>query len=437
VSVGAAAQAGSLVGHIAGGPPQAVALAYRRAAEHLPASVLNGTKRGRRDLLAWQAAFSPTISRTDLAVFYVILQHYNYERGDAWPGYERIAELAKCSRAAVLKSVAVLECQGFLTVERRFRLVDRWPGRHRHDRTNVYRFADGALGGPRATDDGDGASEVQLAKEREAQRLAALASAEAEGAPAEGASSVAPSPTSRPTAPASRPRGASSAPPAASGDPYWDVFVAAFTGEHHAAYGSTSDPGTCKKETLRSQVSEVLLDLAAECVAWGAQREPRLEMDHLEVAEDLARRMSRAWLKLPGTNNRHRDRKHPIGWMIGDLAKLCAEAVEGWKRVQRRLAPVPAPAFRPLVATWRPTEAPVAPHRVATQDARIREAECVAVRQAVMSGVDFSEALRLAEVEGARLRSTLAALAPAPVVLPTAAELPEQPVAPADRPPPE
>ncbi|MFS8070732.1 MAG: hypothetical protein ACMG6S_30570, partial [Byssovorax sp.] len=141
--------------------------------------------------------------------------------------------------------------------------------------------------------------------------------------------------------------------------------------------------------------------------------------------------------------NRNRDRGHPIGWMCGDLSRrLCDEAVEGWKRAQRRLLPKEAPAVRPSSTTARAPDAAAirTAENTATapapDEAAITAAENTAVMRLVRKGVDFDEALRLGRAEGAKVRAALALAAP-PLTPPAAAELHEPLVDPAGRPPPE
>jgi helix-turn-helix protein len=421
VKLPATIAAAALALQVAGAPPAEVARAYAVVAERRPDIIARqDSKYGRKDLLHWQATFAQALTRTETAVYDALLDHYNHQRRDAFPGYERIAELAKCCRRTAIRAVLVLEVTGFVTVERRFRLVDRWDGLFRHDRTNVYRFADGA---PAEASAPNGEANE--------------ASCDAPGdptAPSRLAPDLAPTPP-RPTAPCATPPAPSgqntSAPRATSfaqptGDPYWDVFEAAFVLEHRAAYGSGSTPGAVRQDHLREQTSNSLNELASECVAWGRDPERRLDVRHLLVAEDLARRLARAWIRLPGRDNRHRDRGHPLGWMCGDLTRtLCDEAVEGWKRAQRRLLPKPAPEVRS-----GPT--PPAP----PDEAAIKLAENTAVMRLVRQGVDFDQALRLGRAEGARVRAALGLANPS-LISPAAAELLPHLVERAGRPPPE
>jgi hypothetical protein len=421
VTLPAALTATALAVQVAGAPPPAVARAYERVAELRPHVIAHqDTKRGRQELLRWQAIVSPKLTRTQTAVHDAILLHYNYERRDAWPGYALIAELAKCSRRTAIRCVLVLEDEGFVTVERRFRLVDRWEGLYRHDRTNVYRFVDGAPVNAAART--AGAHDARL----DAPIDDGAIEPTAPSPPRPNDASTPPRPRASSSAPPGPPKpNAAPAPPRPTSDPYWDLFEAAFVLEHRAAYGKDSAPGSVRQEHLRVQASDMLNDLASECVAWARQAEHGLDVKHLLVAEDLARRLARAWIRLPGRDNRNRDRSHPIGWMCGDLSRrLCDETVEAWKRAQRRLLPKPAPAAQPGTTPTPPDEA------------AIRNAENEAVMRLVRKGVDFDEALRLGRAEGAKVRAALA-LATPPLTPPAAAEPHEQLVDPAGRAPPE
>jgi hypothetical protein len=416
VKLPAAIVATALAVQVAGAPPAAVARAYALVAEERPDVIAyQDSKRGRKELLHWQATLSKELTRTETAVYATILDHYNHERRDAFPGYERIAELAKCCRKTAIRAVLVLELAGFLTVERRFRCLDRWDGRYRHDRTNVYRFPDGV---PLEASTCNGSANDAPRDVPVDQR------AHEPTAPISPRPNVAPAPALQTTPKASAPSAPAFAKP--TGDPYWDVFEAAFALEHRAAYGKDSTPGAVRQDHLRDQASNALNELASECVAWGRDSERRLDVRHLLVAEDLARRLARAWIRLPGRDNRHRDRGHPLGWMCGDLTRsLCDEAVEGWKRAQRRLLPKPAPEVRS-----GPT--PPAP----PDEAAIRSAENTAIMRLVRQGVDFDQALRLGRAEGARVRAALGLANPS-LISPAAAELLPQFVERASRAPPE
>jgi hypothetical protein len=426
VSLPAAIAASALAVQVAGAPPTAVASAYVLVVEYRPDVIAyKDSKYGRKALLHWQAILSGTLTRMQTDVYKSVLEHYNHERRDAFPGYVRIAKFAKCSRRSAIRAVLVLEAAGFLTVKRRFRVLDRSEGEHRYDRTNHYRFPDGAP--VEASACGGSANEASCDTPVDE-------GANDRAAPSPPRPNVAPTPP-RPTAPNAAPTGPSrpnaSTPGARTfakptGDPYWDVFEAAFLLEHRAVYGKDSTPGAVRQDHLREQASNALNGLASECVAWGRDSERRLDLKHLLVAEDLARRLARAWLRLPGRDNRLRDRGHPLGWICGDLTSaLCDEAVEGWKRAQRHLLPKPAPEVRS-----GPTPA------VPPDEAAITLAENTAVMRLIHQGADFNQALRLGRAEGARVRATLGLANPS-LLSPAAAELLPRLVERAGRSPPE
>jgi hypothetical protein len=422
VKLPAAITATALAVQVAGAPPPAVARAYERVAELRPHVIAHqGTKHGRQELLREQAIVSLTLTRTQTVVFERILGHYNYDRRDAFPGYELIAERAKCSRRTAIRSVLALEEAGFLTVERRFRVVDRWEGLYRHDRTNVYRFPDGAPVGAAARTGGADDAPIDAPIDDGADEPTAPSP------PRPSEASAPPRPQAPNAAPPGPPRpSAAPAPARPTSDPYWDLFEAGFVLEHRAAYGKDSAPGAVRQDHLRAQASDMLNELASECVAWARQGEHGLDVRHLLVAEDLARRLARAWIRSPGRDNRTRDRGHPIGWICGDLSRaLCDEAVNGWKRAQRHLLPKAAPVVRSSTTTPPPPD-----------EAAIKTAENTAVMNLVRKGVGFDDALRLGRAEGARVRAALA-LAAAPSTPSAAAEPPEQLVDPAGPPPPE
>ena len=418
----AAIAGAALAVQVAGAPTDAVARAYAVVLERRPDIIARqDSKYGRKELLHWQATFTQDLTRTETAVFGAVLEHYNHHRGDAFPGYRRIAELAKCCIRTAIRCMVVLKDAGFVTVQHRFRLVDRWEGLFRHDRTNAYRFPDGAPA-------------QASARVGEANEPSAEAPADPTP-PTRFAPDVAPTPprpsTQSAPPPAAPPRQTTSAPSAPSfakptGDPYWDVFEAAFILEHRAAYGKDSTPGGVRQEHLRDQVSNALNELASECVAWARDPERRLDVKHLLVAEYLARRLARAWIRLPGRDNRLRDRGHPLGWICGDLTRaLCDEAVEGWKRAQRALLPKPG-------AEVRSCPTPSAP----PDEAAITLAENTTVMRLVHKGVDFDQALRLGRAEGARVRAALSLANPS-LISPAAAELLPKLVERAGRAPPE
>lgn len=428
----AAIAAAALAAQMAGAPPPDVARAYEQVAKYRPDLIASqDSKYGRKALLLRQAMSSPKLMTARARVCHMLFEHYNHERRDAFPGYKRLAEMAACSPRTAKRAVKVMKAGGFLTVESRFRLEDRWPTPYQHDRTNVYHFAVGAP--EEAFAHHSGANEES--------RDAPLDDGAGDRpAPSSPRPTVAPTPP-RPTPPNAAPPGPAwptvalalprpTAPNATSlaqptGDPYWDAFEAAFVHEHHAAYGKGSTPGEVRNVSLRKEVSDTLNELTSECVAWAHQPEHGLNVRHPLVAEELARRLVSAWLRAPGRDNRHREAGHPLGWMCVDFTKKrCDEAVESWKRAKRLLLPKPTPAVQPDPTT-------------ASHEAAIAFAEDTAIKAALFKKPsDFNLALRVGRAEGAKMRAALGLAAPS-LIAAAAAELHEPLVDLASRPPPE
>jgi hypothetical protein len=113
-------------------------------------------------------------------------------------------------------------------------------------------------------------------------------------------------------------------------DPSYLAFAAAFAEERAARYDD-GDAGTLRAEN-RAKVASYVLDLTAEANAWAKGRGLALEWS--AIREDLCRRMVRAWLALPGSNGFLDERRHPIGLMVDDLARVGPEALGAWKRAQ-------------------------------------------------------------------------------------------------------
>jgi hypothetical protein len=360
---------------------------------------------------------SPTLMTARARVCHMLFEHYNHERRDAFPGYKRLAEMAKCSPRTAKRAVKVMKIAGFMSVEHRFRLKDRWSAPYQHDRTNVYHFA---VGAPEvaSTHNGDAHDE-----RRDAPIGNGAGDGTAPSTPRPNGLSAPARPTPPKPAPPgpSKPNGApapprptapnatSFAPP--TDDPYWDAFEAAFVLEHRAAYGKGSTPGGVRPGPLRDQASGALNEIVAECVAWARQPEHGLDVWALTVAEELARWLARTWIRESGRDDRRRLKGHPIGWMCGDFTRtLCDEAVAAWKRAKRPLLPKPTPSVRPDPTT-------------ASHAAAIALAEDTAIKDSLFKKPgDFNLALRVGRAEGAKIRAALGLAAPS-LIAPAAAEL--------------
>jgi len=365
---------------LAAGVPDAVAAAYARAAESVPMAAFEAHPRGRRDLLAWQIS-SSELSSTERAVFNALLLHDNHERQDAWPSYQTIADRAGCSRRTAIRAMHQLERLGFVSVERRFRVVDRWPGRERHRRTNVYRFADGRATTVVADDEPSAPPPTAAAPQDESQPSQSAPTASTPSAP----------PKAAPI----------QVKPRATEHPYWDTFVAAFNAEHERVYGAASHPGTVRDDDLLGRTGGLLLELVSECDAWARQR--GLSVERTEIASSLSHRMAATWLTWSGTDNRLRERRHPLGWICGDLPSLAYGragefgAVERWKRDQKA---TPATAAKPVEV------------RAPVEESAIVRAEARALHALLARHVSLDEALRMARAEADRHRASLAGAGP-------------------------
>jgi hypothetical protein len=335
-----AAATTALASYVVGAAPPHVALAYARAAADNKGT-LDGSRGRRKELLLAQVQHSD-LSRTDREVSRALLSHYNHNRMDAWPGYARIAKVAHCTRRTAIKSVQRIKEAGFISIEHRWRLEDRWPGRESHDRTNVYRFADGAaLVAPEEVDAAEAAEYLADAWRESRDEALWLSSSEVvpppfvrerpNFQPPPRAASPAPAP-GKPGKPA--PVSPAAREDAARDGARWELFAAAFAAEHRAQYGAKGDRSNVKNPALKEQAVGVLWEYVSECRAWAAQRE--LEIAEIDLAKDLARRLSRAWIARPGRNNYVREKGHPIGLMVGDMARLGPEVVDAWKDAQRR-----------------------------------------------------------------------------------------------------
>jgi hypothetical protein len=128
--------------------------------------------------------------------------------------------------------------------------------------------------------------------------------------------------------------------PEESTDPNLTAFVAVFQRERHAMYGD-NDHGSIGADN-RSKLSAFLADFVGGAWAWSEQR--GLERARVDVANELFEGVVRSWLSMPGTNGFVRERRHPIGLLVGDLDAYGALAREVWERKQARPKPLAASA---------------------------------------------------------------------------------------------
>ena len=116
------------------------------------------------------------------------------------------------------------------------------------------------------------------------------------------------------------------------------AFFAVFDQQRFAKYGN-NDHGTLVAEN-REKLSSFLADLVGGAWAWSEQE--GCGGAPAEVASALFERLVRLWLDWPGSNGLLRDRRHPVGLLIGDLEKFGKLACASWKRAQRKLKPFDA-----------------------------------------------------------------------------------------------
>jgi hypothetical protein len=128
-----------------------------------------------------------------------------------------------------------------------------------------------------------------------------------------------------------------------STDPNLTAFVAVFQRERHAMYGD-NEHGSVGAEN-RSKLSAFLADFVGGAWAWSEQQ--GLERARGDVANELFEEVVRSWLAMPGTNGFVRERRHPIGLLVGDLDAYGALAREAWERKQVRPKPLAASAVLP------------------------------------------------------------------------------------------
>lgn len=115
-------------------------------------------------------------------------------------------------------------------------------------------------------------------------------------------------------------------------------FFAIFNQQRFAKYGD-NDHGALIAEN-REKLSAFLADLVGGAWAWSEQE--GCGGAPAEVASALFERLVRLWLDWPGSSGLLRDRRHPVGLLIGDLEKFGKLARASWKRAQRKLKPLDA-----------------------------------------------------------------------------------------------
>jgi hypothetical protein len=125
-----------------------------------------------------------------------------------------------------------------------------------------------------------------------------------------------------------------------SSDPNLTAFLAVFQRERHAVYGD-NDHGSVGAEN-RAKLSAFLADFVSGAWAWSEQQ--GLERQRVAVANELFEGFVRSWLSMPGTNGFVRERRHPVGLLVGDLDAYGALARDAWERKQVRPKPLAASA---------------------------------------------------------------------------------------------
>ncbi|MFS8068158.1 MAG: hypothetical protein ACMG6S_17530 [Byssovorax sp.] len=121
-----------------------------------------------------------------------------------------------------------------------------------------------------------------------------------------------------------------------SSDPAFTAFLAVFQRERHTAYDD-NDHGTIGAEN-RAKLSAFLAGFVGSAWAWSEQQ--GLERERADVAEELFEGLARTWLSMPGTNGFVRERRHPLGLLIGDLDEFGDLARHAWERKQTKPKPL-------------------------------------------------------------------------------------------------
>jgi hypothetical protein len=133
------------------------------------------------------------------------------------------------------------------------------------------------------------------------------------------------------------------------------------------------------------KIVNYLAHLAAEAGAWAEMQ--GITVDRARLREELARSMVRTWLGHDGTDGHLRAKRHPIGWIVGDLARLGGRALEGWKRAQqRRNVAKPLPGFTELLGVaLKPPPPPPTPSRRFNAEQLVAELDRLARERAANS----------------------------------------------------
>jgi hypothetical protein len=120
-------------------------------------------------------------------------------------------------------------------------------------------------------------------------------------------------------------------------DPDFAAFARAFDVEHNAKYGGMH--GSRVRAEGQATIAGLVAGLTGEAYAWAQPL--GLDLDRDDVRRDLCHLLTRIWLTWTGSDDALVQRRHPIGMIVGDLGRLAPEALNAWKRAQRRPAPPP------------------------------------------------------------------------------------------------
>ncbi len=126
-----------------------------------------------------------------------------------------------------------------------------------------------------------------------------------------------------------------------SHEPEEEIFARVFYAERAVRYGD-QDGGRVGAEG-RKAIRAYVVGLTAEACAWATCR--GLEPDRNAVREDLCRHLARLVLDWPGSTGVLRERRHPIGLIVGDLHRVADDALGAWKRAQRPMPPATPPVY--------------------------------------------------------------------------------------------